>query len=79
MNQQHQWSNASQARLQATPAGVERFRKDRLGVSVHFGLYSVDGRKEWNQNLDKIDRDVYAARVSCPPKMSPIPAVGFQA
>jgi len=63
MNQQHQWSNASQARLQATPAGVERFRKDRLGVSVHFGLYSIDGQKEWHQCLEKIPRDVYARQL----------------
>jgi len=79
MSDPNKWAFASAAKTQASAEGYARFKRDQLGISVHFGLYSIDGRKEWNQNLDKIDRDVYAARVSCPLKMSPIPAVGFQA
>ena len=56
----HKWSPYSQATLLATPEGYQRFADDRFGVSAHFGLYSTEGRKEWNQCIDKIPRDVYA-------------------
>jgi len=56
------WSNASLATLQASPAGYRRFQADSFGVSVHFGLYSIDGQKEWHQCLQKIPRDQYAKR-----------------
>ncbi len=57
------WSHCSKARLQASPAGYSRFRADTFGISVHFGLYSIDGQKEWHQCLQKIPRDTYAERM----------------
>jgi hypothetical protein len=36
------WAHASRARLEANPAGYARFKQDTLGISVHFGLYSID-------------------------------------
>lgn len=56
------WQTASTAGLSASPAGYRRFAQDRFGVSVHFGLYSIDGKKEWNQCLEKVPRDLYTKR-----------------
>ncbi len=36
--------DTGRARLQATPAGVQRFRTMRFGLSVHWGLYALLGR-----------------------------------
>ncbi len=58
----HAYAHFSNATLQANPAGYSRFKADQLGVSVHFGLYSTEGRKEWDQCVEKIPREVYARR-----------------
>ena len=58
----HKFSHWSNATLQANQAGRDRFVADTFGVSVHFGLYSIDGNKEWTQCIDKIPRDEYAKR-----------------
>ncbi len=50
------------ATTQAGADGVARFKADALGISVHFGLYSCEGRKEWDQCLEKIPREIYARR-----------------
>ena len=52
----------SQARLQASPEGYQRFAHDLLGISFHWGLYSIDGSKEWLQRLKMIPREEYAQR-----------------
>ena len=39
----HKFSHWSNATLQATQTGRDRFVADTCGVSVHFGLYSIDG------------------------------------
>lgn len=62
LKKHNKWASASAATLQATAGGYGRFRQDKLGVSVHFGLYSIFGQKEWTQNLQKIPREVYARR-----------------
>ena len=54
------WRDKSSAKLQASPAGAERFKKDRFGLSVHWGLYSIGANKEWMQALAKIPREEYA-------------------
>ncbi len=54
---------ASQAQLQATPRAYERFARDQFGASVHWGLYSLDGSKEWLRRLEMIPREQYAARM----------------
>lgn len=59
----HNWSQYSNATLEATPAGYKRFNQDVFGVSVHFGLYSAQGKKEWNQCIDKVPREVYAKQI----------------
>jgi len=58
----HAYSRYSDATTQADAAGYARFAADGFGVSVHFGLYSCEGRKEWDQCLEKIPRDIYARR-----------------
>ena len=41
---------------------VERFEKLGFGMFVHFGLYSVRGKGEWNQNyLQKEEYPAYHA------------------
>jgi alpha-L-fucosidase len=46
--------DTSRARLQATRAGVQRFREMRLGLSVHWGLYALLGRGEWVMHNERI-------------------------
>jgi len=59
-NSSFRW--ASQAKLQASPDGYRRFARDVFGISAHWGLYSIDGSKEWLQRLQLIPRDEYARR-----------------
>ena len=54
----------SRAKLQASPDGYERFKRDRFGLSFHFGLYSIGGDKEWSQALLKLPREQYAERMN---------------
>ena len=55
---------ASGAKLQASPSAYERFAADALGISVHWGVYSLDGSKEWIQRLNLIPGDEYARRAA---------------
>lgn len=63
MHKAARWRDKSQAQLQATPAGYDRFARDRLGISVHFGLYSIDASLEWTQAIKGIDTQEYARRM----------------
>jgi len=56
----YEW--ASHATLQAAEPGRARFAADQFGVSVHWGLYSQDGAKEWVRRLEMIPREIYAER-----------------
>ncbi len=56
----YDFREASHAKLQASEAGVKRFQEDKLGLSVHWGLYSIDANKEWFGALNKIKREEYA-------------------
>ncbi|CAN5821334.1 hypothetical protein BH09VER1_BH09VER1_47120 [soil metagenome] len=60
----HPYEWASQATLQASASGVRRFKIDFFGVSAHWGLYSLDGSKEWLQRLELIPREQYARRAA---------------
>lgn len=46
--------------LQAGPGGLDRYRDDRFGMFVHWGLYSMIGRGEWEQVLARIPAAEYA-------------------
>jgi len=46
--------DTSAARLQAAPAAVDVFRKMRLGLSVHWGLYALIGHGEWVMHQEQI-------------------------
>jgi len=45
--------------LQATAAGLERYRDWRFGMFIHWGLYSLLGTQEWAMYTDKISVPVY--------------------
>lgn len=49
----------SQAKLSATREAVEQFVRDRIGLSVHWGLYSLIGKGEWVMHTDKIPVNQY--------------------
>jgi len=51
--------DTSKAILQASPAGVQRFRAMRLGLSVHWGIYALLGRGEWVMYQDRIPTHQY--------------------
>lgn len=38
---------------------TENFRKDRFGLFIHYGLYSIRGRNEWCKTLDKLSEEQY--------------------
>ena len=38
---------------------TENFRKDRFGMFIHYGLFSVAGRNEWCKTLDKMSEERY--------------------
>ena len=49
---------------QATPAGERAFLNARYGLSVHWGLYSLNGRGEWVYFNERIPWEVYRARLA---------------
>ena len=51
------------AKLQATQAGLARFLEGQFGLSVHWGLYSLNGRGEWVYYNERIPLDVYRQRL----------------
>ena len=55
--------DTSAAKLQATPEGVKAFVDTRFGMSVHWGLYSVNGRGEWVYFNERIPLDAYRKRL----------------
>jgi len=55
--------DTSSARLEATPKGVQAFREAGFALSMHFGLYSLNGRGEWVYYLERIPWDAYRRRL----------------
>ncbi len=52
------------AKLQASPRGVEKFLQARIGLSVHWGLYSLSNHgDEWIYFRDRIPFDTYKERM----------------
>jgi len=56
--------DTSQAEKQATPAGLRRFVEAKYGLSVHWGLYALNGRGEWVMHTERIPFDVYRQRAA---------------
>ena len=55
--------DTSGCRLQASPRGVGAFVGARLGLSVHWGLYALEGRGEWVMHTEKIPGEMYRQRM----------------
>ena len=55
--------DTSAAKLRASDAGVRRFVESRFGLSVHWGLYSINGRGEWVLHLERIPHETYRGRM----------------
>lgn len=55
----YQVEDTSRARLQASPAGVKAFVEGKFGLSMHWGLYSLNGRGEWVYYVERIPFDTY--------------------
>jgi alpha-L-fucosidase len=48
---------------QATPEGLQAFVNARYGLSVHWGLYSINGRGEWVYFNERIPWETYRTRL----------------
>ena len=48
---------------QATDEGLRAFVNDKYGLSVHWGLYSINGRGEWVYFNERIPWNVYRKRL----------------
>jgi len=57
------FEDVSAVKLQASPAGVKAFIDARFGLSVHWGLYSINGRGEWVCFNERIPSDTYRQRL----------------
>ncbi|HUW32961.1 MAG TPA: alpha-L-fucosidase [Planctomycetota bacterium] len=57
------FEDTSAVKLQATPAGVKAFVGARFGLSMHWGLYSINGRGEWVYFNERIPFDTYRQRL----------------
>jgi len=55
--------DTSTCKLQATPEGVQEFIKAKYGLSMHWGLYSINGRGEWVYWVERIPFNVYKQRM----------------
>jgi hypothetical protein len=55
--------DTSKARLRAKPAAVAEFIESGFGLSIHWGLYSVNGRGEWVMHTESIPFDTYRKRM----------------
>jgi alpha-L-fucosidase len=55
--------DTSHARLQASPAGLQAFQQADLILSMHWGLYSLNGRGEWVMYQEQIPWQIYRQRV----------------
>jgi alpha-L-fucosidase len=59
----YQVEDTSAARLQATPEGVKAFVEAKFGLSVHWGLYALNGRGEWVYYVERVPLDTYRQRL----------------
>ena len=62
--QNYQIEDTSSAKLAVSPEGAERFKQSRIGLSAHWGLYSLStGGNEWIYFNDRIPLDIYKERM----------------
>jgi alpha-L-fucosidase len=54
--------DTSAVRLQASTTGVKEFVEAGFGLSMHWGLYSLNGRGEWAYYLEQIPWNQYTRR-----------------
>jgi alpha-L-fucosidase len=63
-SQTYQVEDTSRAQLQASAAGVQRFKDARFALSMHWGLYALShSSSEWIYFLDRIPYNVYRMRM----------------
>ena len=57
--------DTSKAQLQASPAGIQRFKDAKFALSMHWGLYALSYHGvEWIYFQDRIPYDVYRERMT---------------
>ena len=55
--------DTSKCALQATSEGADAFVNARFGMSVHWGLYALEGRGEWVMHVESIPLAEYRKRM----------------
>ncbi|MBM3262555.1 MAG: alpha-L-fucosidase [candidate division Zixibacteria bacterium] len=60
--------DTSSARLQANPEAVRRYRDQRVGLFVHWGVYALIGHGEWVMHTENIPVHEYE---KLPPRFDP--------
>ena len=64
MSENYTVEDTSSARLQVSAKGIEQFRQAGIGLSAHWGLYSLSTRgTEWTYFNERIPLDVYRERM----------------
>ncbi len=61
----YELEDVSAVKLQATPEGVAAFVEAKFALSVHWGLYSLNGRGEWVYFTEQIPWETYKQRLEC--------------
>jgi len=61
--EQYTVEDTSACKLQASADGVQAYVNARFGMSVHWGLYALEGRGEWVMHHERIPFDEYRKRV----------------
>jgi alpha-L-fucosidase len=64
MKDRYEVEDTSACRLQASLEGVKAFTDARYGLSIHWGLYAINGRGEWVFWSERIPLDIYRQRMA---------------
>ena len=63
-SQMHTIEDTSSAKLEASSKGVRQFMQSGIGLSAHWGLYSLSTRNtEWIYFNERIPLDIYRERM----------------
>lgn len=60
---QYSIEDTSACHRQASRVGVQAFLEARYGLSIHWGLYALNGRGEWVMHTERIPQAVYRERM----------------
>jgi alpha-L-fucosidase len=64
-SQNYEVEDTSSAKLEASAKGVEEFKQAGIGLSLHWGLYSLSTRSnEWIYFNDRVPLDIYKERMN---------------